>query len=148
MWRRGRKSLLPLLLASLVCAPVWASDGNYQVTEAQLTELETVFAQLRGKQAEQASLLTEQANQLTSLRRALNESRAQIGTLNYQLQKSRESITSSQTEVQAFQSSLTEARESFEKSEKAHQQTEKRVKRQRTIWAVLAIAAGAWAAAK
>lgn len=148
MWGRGRSASLALGLALLFWGPVSASEPAYQMTAAQMTELQAVFQSLRNQQEEQQRLLTEQASQLTELKKALNASKAQQSSLEYQLKKARTSIGSSQAEAATWQLSLTEARESFEKSEKAHQQTEKRVKRQRTIWAVLAIGFGAWAAAK
>lgn len=149
MWigQRLRSTALMLSLALLLLGPGTAS-ADYQVTESQLTELEQVFQELRSKQEEQANLLSEQAGQLTELQRALNESRAQRGTLEFQLKKARESMNSSQTEMRNFQESLTEANESLQKSAKEAKATRKRIERQRNLWAVLAGVAVIYAAAK
>lgn len=122
--------LYTLLLACCFSAPVtgWAEEPTYTVTEQELTELSTIFAQLDSRQKQQEALLTQQAEQLTTLRA--------------QLETSKKQISSSQTEMQKLQTSLQKANQSLQESAAEAKRTHDRLKRQRIIWGCVGLIAG------
>lgn len=103
--------LYTLLLACCFSAPVtgWAEEPTYQVTAAQLTQLESIFQQLRTAQTEQAK---------------------QIETLRVQL-------TASETAIRQSQDSLQKANQSLQESAEEAKRTHDRLERQRDTWALL-----------
>lgn len=120
-----KKVQLSLLLSLLLlffgsgCA-----EAAYTVTEDQLTQLEIVFSQLDSKQQKQQEILDQQKNQLMKLQE--------------QLMKSKEEISSSKKSVETLQTSLAVANESLQKSAEEAKRTQKRLERQRDIWATIA----------
>ena len=103
-------------LLSLFSAPVtgWAEEPTYQVTAAQLTQLESIFQQLRTAQTEQAK---------------------QIETLKTQL-------TASENQIRQSQTSLQKANQSLQESAAEAKRTHDRLKRQRIIWGCVGLIAG------
>lgn len=127
---RIKKVFYIFALLSLFSAPVtgWAEEPTYTVTEQELTELSTIFAQLDSRQKQQEALLTQQAEQLTTLRA--------------QLETSKKQISSSQTEMQKLQTSLDAANQSLQTSAAEAKRTHDRLKRQRIIWGCVGLIAG------
>lgn len=127
---RLKKVFYIFVLLSLFSAPVtgWAEEPTYTVTEQELTELSTIFAQLDSRQKQQEALLTQQAEQLTTLRA--------------QLETSKKQISSSQTEMQKLQTSLDAANQSLQESAAEAKRTHDRLKRQRIIWGCVGLIAG------
>lgn len=115
MWMHWKKVLYAVLLAFLFSAPVTGADAEptYQITEAELTQLETVFQQLKTVQQKQEK---------------------QIDALKIQLTESEAAIKQSET-------SLTRANESLKVSADEAKRTQQRIERQRDTWAAAAIAA-------
>jgi len=111
-WTRyGRKLLWGLfLLACLSASGTTSAAGTYQVTEEQLSGLETVFQTLKTQREEQQT---------------------QIETLKKQLTLSESSIKESETQ-------LAKANQFLKESAEQNKRTEKRLKRQRIIWAIIA----------
>lgn len=124
---RLKKVFYIFVLLSLFSAPVtgWAEEPTYTVTEQELTELSTIFAQLDSRQKQQEALLTQQAEQLTTLRA--------------QLETSKKQISSSQTEMQKLQTSLDAANQSLQTSAAAAKRERNRLERQRDTWAAVAV---------
>lgn len=124
---RLKKVFYIFALLSLFSAPVtgWAEEPTYTVTEQELTELSTIFAQLDSRQKQQEALLTQQAEQLTTLRA--------------QLETSKKQISSSQTEMQKLQTSLDAANQSLQESAAAAKREHDRLMRQRDTWASMAV---------
>lgn len=112
----GRRLLWGLfLLACLSASGTTSAAETYQVTEEQLSELETVFQTLKTQQEEQQT---------------------QIETLKKQLTLSETSIAESETQ-------LAKANQFLKESAEQSKRTEKRLKRQRAIWMIVAgVAAG------
>lgn len=105
--------LYTLLLACCFSVPVtgWAEEPTYQVTAAQLTQLESIFQQLRTAQTEQAQ---------------------QIKTLKTQL-------TASENQIRQSQTSLQKANQSLQESAEEAKRTHDRLERQRDTWAAAAV---------
>lgn len=123
--KQQKKFWLSLLFSFwlVLCGSV-SVGAAYTVTEDQLMQLETVFSQLDSKQQKQQEILDQQKNQLMKLQE--------------QLMKSKEEISSSKKSVETLQTSLTRANESLQKSEEENKRAQKRLERQRNIWAVIA----------
>lgn len=115
-------------LLFLLVVPVtgWAAETTYIVTEQELTELSTTFAQLDSKQKQQQDLLAKQEKQLKMLQE--------------QLKTSKEEISSSQRSVETLKSSLSEANRSLQESAAEAKRKNDRLRRQRDTWAVIAAA--------
>ena len=113
---RLKKVFYIFALLSLFSAPVtgWAEEPTYTVTETQLTQLESIFQQLRTAQTEQEQ---------------------QIETLRIQL-------TESETAIRQSQTSLQKANQSLQESAEEAKRTRDRLKRQRIIWGCVGLIAG------
>ena len=116
-------------LLCLLVAPVtgWAAETTYIVTEQELTELSTTFAQLDSKQKQQQDLLAKQEKQLKMLQE--------------QLKTSKEEISNSQRSVETLKSSLAEANRSLHESAAEAKRKNDRLRRQRDTWAAFAVIA-------
>ena len=116
-------------LLFLLVVPVtgWAAETTYIVTEQELTELSTTFAQLDSKQKQQQDLLAKQEKQLKMLQE--------------QLKTSKEEISSSQRSVETLKSSLSEANRSLQESAAEAKRKNDRLRRQRDTWAAFAVIA-------
>lgn len=131
----GRKLPWGLLLPVLLFLPVSSrAEAVYQVTETQLTELETIFSELKTESETQKNLLKEQQTQTAELKKQLETSKAE--TL-----LSKDQLKEAQTQLDAAKASL-------QKSEAKSKATERRLKRQRAIWMVIAGAAIGWGACR
>lgn len=110
---RLKKVFYIFALLSLFSAPVtgWAEEPTYTVTAAQLTQLESIFQQLRTAQTEQAK---------------------QIETLRIQL-------TASENQIRQSQTSLQKANQSLQASAEEAKRTHDRLERQRDTWAAAAV---------
>lgn len=77
-------------LLSLFSAPVtgWAEEPTYQVTAAQLTQLESIFQQLRTAQTEQAKQIETLKTQLTASENQIRQSQTSLQKANQSLQTS------------------------------------------------------------
>lgn len=101
-----KKYLLPLLLA---CS-LWLAAGStsqaetmYQISETELTQLETNLNQLRKNNETKQQLLTEQKAQLTEANQQLETVKKELTaskSLNAQTQKSLEKVNQSLTEYE------------------------------------------------
>lgn len=105
--------LLVSVLALCFSAPVtgWAEEPTYTVTETQLTQLESIFQQLKTQQQQQAQ---------------------QIKTLKTQL-------TASENQIRQSQTSLQKANQSLQESAEEAKRTHDRLERQRDTWAAAAV---------
>lgn len=123
--KRQKRSWLSLLLSLLLlffgsgCA-----EAAYTVTDQQLTQLETVFSQLKEQQLRQEEILNQQKNQIEMLRNQLAESQT--------------AMENSRKQLQVSENSLAEANQSLQKSAEEAKRTQKRLERQRDIWATIA----------
>ena len=123
--KQQKRFWLSLLLSLLLlffgsgCA-----EAAYTVTDQQLTQLETVFSQLKEQQRRQEEILNRQKNQ--------------IEMLGNQLAESQTAMENSKKQLQVSENSLAEANQSLQKSAEEAKRTQKRLERQRDIWATIA----------
>lgn len=127
------KKLLLLLLSLLFCswlfsAPATCSaSGTYQITEAELTRLETNLSRL-----EQIS--RTQKTELTRLRQQLAQSQEQLQMLKAQLNTSAEQLTTAQNSLQT-------ANELLDKFAQEEKNKRLKIKAQRNTYFTLMVAA-------
>lgn len=107
-----------LLCLLLACGSTAQAEEMYQISESELTTLETNLNQLKKNNETKQQLLTEQQKQL------------QI--VNEQLEKSRKLNEETQT-------SLAEARKSFSEYEKEAERKIRIKTRQRNLWIFAAV---------
>lgn len=132
MMKIARKFILPLLLSSFFCFPALCgssvqAEAMYQISEGELSQLQSNLTELKADSEKKQSLLTEQQKQL------------QI--VNEQLEKSRALNEETQT-------SLAEARKSFSEYEKEAERKIRVKTRQRNLWISIAAICAAAAIAK
>ena len=133
-----RKAVSFLLLVVLWLSPSVSSASAFSITEVELTQLESIFAEL--KTANETLLL--ESNQSA---RELIEARKQLKLLQDELTKLKEQLAMLKAESNQAQSSLVKinselqlASESYKKSVSAANQKIKSLEWQRGILAVVA----------
>ena len=142
MWRiRDNISWLVLLL--LLCwasaiGSVSAAETMYQISETELTQLEA-------NNQRQSELLTQLEQSLSMSRQESATLQTSIKVLRTQLAASNNQVTALQQDLQTAQQSLQNSRQSIERAraylaqyEQEVQSEQQRLRRQRTIWAVVA----------
>ncbi len=142
MWRI-RDNIYWLALLLLLCwasaiGSVSAAEAMYQISETELTALED-------NNRRQSELLTQLEQRLSMSRQESATLQASIRTLRAQLTASNNQVTALQQDLQTAQQSLQTSRQSIERAqaylqayEQEAQATQQRLRRQRTIWAVVA----------
>ena len=123
------KNLWPLLLACslwLAAASTSQAEEMYQISETELTTLETNLHQLKKNNETKQRLLTEQQAQLT-------EAKTQLETVQKEL-------TASKSLNEATQKSLESANQSLQKFEDEAKRKIRVKTRQRNLW--IAISGG------
>ena len=96
MWRIKNRSCVLLLLLALcflpaLCGSSVQAEAMYQISESELTQLETNLDELEKSNASKQDLLTEQQKQLGTAEKELTESKK----TNYETQKLLESANQS-----------------------------------------------------
>ena len=96
MWRIKNRSCVLLLLLALcflpaLCGSSVQAEEMYQISESELTQLETNLDELEKSNASKQDLLTEQQKQLGTAEKELTESKK----TNYETQKLLESANQS-----------------------------------------------------
>lgn len=136
MWKIKNRSCVLLLLLALcflpaLCGSSVQAEAMYQISEGELTQLETNLQTLEAHSSQKQELLNQQQKQLA-------EAQTQLETANRQLEKSRE--LNKQT-----QKSLDKANQSLTELEKEAQHKIQIKTRQRNMWisiaAICAVAA-------
>ena len=131
------KKLLLLFLSLLLCwwlflAPgTCSASGTYQITEEELTQLETNLRKLE-------QLSSTQKTELTRLQEQLAQSQKQLQMLKAQLNTSAEQLTTAQN-------SLDNANKLLEEYAIAEKNKRLKIKAQRNAYFVMMVAATAFA---
>ena len=128
---------LTFLLCFLAPVSVGFCSARYEVTEEQLTTLETNLTALQQDNERLRALLIESQTELMQARTQLKESQAECQTLSTQLTQLKETSTKARESLQTVQDATTKARESFEKSEREHARTDERLRTQKTAWQIV-----------
>ena len=125
MWTTKR-----LCICLLACS-LWLAAGSgtqaeemYQISESELTQLETNLNQLAKNNETKQQLLTEQKTQLSEA--------------NQQLETVKKELIASKSLNEATQKSLAEARKSFNEYEKEAERKIRIKTRQRNLWISIA----------
>lgn len=130
--RHGKKFLFALALFAFCSLPVSSSAGIvYTVTESQMETWTQGLYKLKTNNEKLQAQLTTQEERLTLLQTQLGESKTAI-------EKAKASQAKAETSLQNLNNSLQTYKQQNEK-------TEKRLKRQRTLWMILTGAAVSWA---
>ena len=127
------KLIMLLLLSLLLCS--WlglfpgtcSASGTYQITEAELTRLETNLRKLE-------QLSSTQKTELTRLRQQLAQSQEQLQMLKAQLNTSAEQLTTAQNSLQT-------ANELLDKFAQEEKKKRLKIKAQRNTYFTLMVAA-------
>ncbi len=149
------KPLKKFLLALLLLVPLFVGGGSSEAEEpehpSQVMLSWTEWTQLRtawAAQTEDLSQLEVKLNQLqknsTGQTQDLLELQEQLKSSREQLQKAKESLTNAQTSLSDAKKELEQSRASLQELKKkieAMEKTESRMKRQRNIYAVVAVTA-------
>ena len=132
-----------LLLVSLFFLPAisFGSPATYQITEAELTQLE--------------QSLIQQENYLVEALRLLDEQNLELSELREHLEIALSEVQESKAEIQRLRQELEKALESIEKANQLFREYEKEVKRtqsrltgQRNLYLFLGLAAVGYGAVK
>lgn len=126
-----------LLLCLLLPASLGSSSARYEVTEEQLTTLESNLTVLQQDNERLRALLTESQTELTQARTQLKASQAECQTLSTQLTQLKETSTKAQQSLRTAQGATRSAQESLTKSEREHARTEERLRTQKTAWQIV-----------
>ena len=168
--------LVLLFLLLFVSLPFGSCSGTSEQTQESVTLSMSDFQMLRENNRRQQELLTKLSAELQTAREQLQTSRGELTIVKASLTKSQSQTMELERELaeqkqlsQKLQAQLTElqdlqmnARGSLEaanqslksmtdeiKAERAQRdKTERRLRQQKTLWQILAIGLGAWAAAK
>lgn len=136
--------LVPFLVLLLLpgagsCEPSSAGTATtYTITAAQLNRLETNLTQLKQDNAKLKTLYEQSQRDLTSAREQSATLQKQVASLQSQLTTLREQATKADSSLTTAGSELQNAKTLYEKSEREHIRTEKRLRAQRNAWELVA----------
>ena len=133
-----RKTVSCLLLFVLLFLPAVSSASAYTITEAQLTQLESIFAEL--KTVNETLLLesNQSARELIEARKQLKELQNELTKLKEQLTMLKAESNQAQSDLVKINSELKLASESYKKSVSEANRKIKSLEWQRGILAVVA----------
>lgn len=139
MWKIKNRSCVLLLLLALcflpaLCGSSVQAEAMYQISEGELTQLETNLNQLAKNNETKQQLLTEQKTQLTEA--------------NQQLEIVKKELIASKSLNEQTQKSLDKANQSLTELEKEAQHKIQIKTRQRNLWISIAAICAAAAIAK
>ena len=136
MWKSQRKWLfLPLVLFLwLSAASTSQAEEMYQISENELTQLETNLQTLKAHSQERQKVLTEQAT-------LLNQQKETIKKQAEELRRLKKEIVIAKTANEETQKSLLRANRFLTELEKEAQHKVQVKARQRNIWAAVAVIA-------
>ena len=135
MWKSRRKWLFLPLACSLwlLAGSTLQAETMYQISETELTQLETNLETLKAHNQERQKVLTEQAT-------LLNQQKETIKKQAEELRRLRKEIVISKTANEETQKSLLRANQSLTELEKEAQHKVQVKARQRNLW--IAISGG------
>ena len=133
-----RKAVSFLLLFVLLLSPSVSSASAYTITEAQLTQLESIFDEL--KTVNETLLLesNQSARELIEARKQLKELQSELTKLKEQLAILKAESNQAQSDLVKINSELNLASESYKKSVSEANRKIKNLEWQRGILAVVA----------
>ena len=147
------KPIRQRLLSALLCLcvlfwPVTGWAAGYQVTEAELTQLEQTFAELKSINSVLLTDSTQSQKDLIRALQLLKESQVELQKLQTQLATLKNESLQAGADLKQAQSSLIAANQSFEAYAKEQKKIQARLKTERALWMVVAAGAFYLAASK
>ena len=133
-----RKAVSCLLLLLLCLSPAVSSASAYTVTEAQLTELESIFSDLRTVNETLLAGSNQSVRDLIEAREQLKGLRHELARLKEQLQMLKAESNQAQSAWANINSALQQARESYKTSVSEAQGKIRSLEWQRGILVVVA----------
>ena len=133
-----RKAVSCLLLFVLLLLPAVSSASAYTVTEAQLTELESIFAELKTVNETLLAGSNQSARDLIEAREQLKRLRDELTKLKEQLQGLKEESSQAQSILAKANEELKLASESYKKSASEAKQKINSLEWQRGVLVVIA----------
>ena len=133
-----RKAVSCLLLLLLCLSPALSSASAYSVTEAQLTELESIFNELRTVNETLLAGSNQSARDLIEAREQLKRLRDELTKLKERLQGLKEESSQAQSILAKANEELKLASESYKKSASEANQKIKSLEWQRNVLVVIA----------
>ena len=133
-----RKAVSCLLLLLLFFSPAVSSASAYSVTEAQLTELESIFSDLRTVNETLLAGSNQSVRDLIEARKQLKELQNELTKLKEQLTMLKAESNQAQSGLEKINSELKLASESYKKSVSEANRKIKSLEWQRGILAVVA----------
>ena len=133
-----RKAVSCLLLLLLCLSPAVSSASAYTVTEAQLTELESIFNELRTVNETLLAGSNQSARDLIEAREQLKRLRDELAKLKEQLAMLKAESNLAKSDLVKINSELQQASESYKKSASEANRKIKSLEWQRGIIAVVA----------
>ena len=133
-----RKVVSCLLLLLLFFSPAVSSASAYSVTEAQLTELESIFNELRTVNETLLAGSNQSARDLIEAREQLKRLRDELTKLKEQLQGLKAESSQAQSVLAKANEELRLASESYKKSASEAKQKIKSLEWQRNVLVVIA----------
>ncbi len=149
-------SLAALLLCLFApCSGICSPSQTYQISETQMTQLESILNGLESDNEMLQNLLTESSAELQTatdeserLKTLLTRANHQLTELQKQLQALKQESENARTSLDEANRELKLASESYKKSMQEHAQIEGRLRTQRNIWTVIACILGGVAAVR
>jgi len=150
MWtKKNFINVLFSFLALLWFSPcVGGCSPTYQITEEELTTLETNLATLEQHNATLKAILTTQDSELTEALNLLMKSSEELTKLRNELTIARNETQSARNSLEIANQELAKASESFKQYAQDRDRTESRLRTQRNIWEALFAVAVGYAIAK
>ena len=133
-----RKAVSCLLLFVLLLLPAVSSASAYTVTEAQLTELESIFSDLRTVNETLLAGSNQSVRDLIKAREQLKGLQSELTKLKEQLAMLKAESNQAQSDLVKINSELQLASESYKKSVSEANRKIKSLEWQRGIFAVVA----------
>jgi chromosome segregation ATPase len=155
-----------LLLSQQSCGYCSETSG---ATQDRLTVSMTDWQTLRENNKKQATLLTELSTELQTAQTQLTRSKAELSTartaltelqtqlieqkqlsmqLQNQLTELQQNQTNAKNSIEAANQSLSAMNQEIKAERQQRDKTERQLRQQKTMWQILAIGVGAWAAYK
>lgn len=165
-----------ICVLALMCCALLLSQQSYGccsgtsgATQDQLTVSMTDWKTLRENNKKQAMLLTELSTELQTAQTQLASSKTELSTartaltelqtqlieqkqlstqLQNQLTELQQNQTNAKSSIEAANQSLSAMNQEIKAERQQRDKTERQLRQQKTLWQILAIGIGAWAAYK
>lgn len=145
----GKKITTLLLLSLLLFSwPVTGWAATYQVTEDELTRLETVFQELKSTNAILMADSTKSQTDLIRALKLLKESQAELTKLSSLLTTLQAESNLAKNDLKQADAELAKANQSFEQYAKEQKKAQARLRTEKTFWMIAAGAATYFAVKK